>query len=993
MRETMKNNAKNTVEKLVDDFYRNEKELLSKSFQETEVRSRFIDPFFSALGWDFHQTNLKKQFWDVHREYSQKDNSSTKKPDYAFRVKNGNNYKAAFFVEAKAPWVNLHDQDPVHQAKRYSFSSHGKTPIVILTDFQEFRVFNGLQRPILGNPLIGLIKNLDLKYTDYLDHWDSIYSTFSKEAVQNGSIEKLAKLVGKTTKSLDDEFLNDISEWRDILARHLAIRNKDLTVDELNESVQRIIDRLVFIRNLEDREIEPENSLLNSIKGKENSYKQLMPLFSKLNETYNGLLYKPHFCENLTIDDSVISDLVKRMCYPVSPFRFDVIEPEILGRIYERFLGSKIRLTENHQAKVEEKPEVRHAKGVYYTPQDIVEYISKNTVGKIIQDKSPEEIKEIKVLDPACGSGSFLIGAFKYIVQYHQKWYSEASQTLKKKYRDDFYVNAEGDYQLSLQKKSSILKSNLFGVDIDREATEVAIMSLYLTLLDEGYDKGQAELFMKGHILPDMTANVKCGNSLVSTDIYKNNLFETSTFESLRPFDWNKAFNTITSNGGFDAIIGNPPYIRVQELDHKFIDYCKDKYSLAWKRIDISILFIELAIKLLNSNGINGYITSNQFLSTEYGRKARSFLKSNAKVSRMVDFGDLPVFQNALTYVSIFLLCKGKSDTFEYLKVNKLEENLDSIVKIEIDATKLGDDSWTLGSESKSDLISKLKQNYPRLDKFAKCWYGVITGSDKVMIITEQMKKAEKLEKGSLMPLLRAQDCDRYTYSSASKYVVYPYKNIKNETVLVDIKEFELKYPNAADYLKRNKSALSKRKDSRKEMGGASGWHSLVRFGRIDIFNKPKIVTPGEVKRNKFGLDNTGSAYSGARVFGITSENEKLELIVLLGILNSKLVEFYLHSVAPLKQGGYYSYSSTVIDAIPLPHKAINIKDKDIVSLRNLIDTILSDNAKLQTIKSDTEKNLLLDKIQYLESEIDSLVYNLYDLSATEIQMIEQTIQ
>lgn len=121
----MKNNEKNTVEKLVEDFYRNEKELLSKSFQETEVRSRFIDPFFSALGWDFHQTNLKKQFWDVHREYSQKDNSSTKKPDYAFRVKKDNYYKAAFFVEAKAPWVNLHDQDPVYQAKRYSFSSHG----------------------------------------------------------------------------------------------------------------------------------------------------------------------------------------------------------------------------------------------------------------------------------------------------------------------------------------------------------------------------------------------------------------------------------------------------------------------------------------------------------------------------------------------------------------------------------------------------------------------------------------------------------------------------------------------------------------------------------------------------------------------------------------------------------------------------------------------------------------------------------------------------
>jgi len=326
------------VESLINDFGQNEKHYLSKDFQETEARNRFIDPFFEALGWDFHQTSIHKNEWDVHREFSQRDNSSTKKPDYAFRAKEGRTFKVKFFVEAKAPWVNLSDHAPVYQAKRYAFSSHGKTPIVILTDFQELRVFNGLEKPVLENPLQGLISGLDFKYTNYIENWDTIWSLFSKESVTAGSINTLVGKVSKKTKTLDEEFLSDISEWREILARNVAIRNKELKVDELNEAVQRIIDRFVFIRNLEDREIETEGTLFSHINIKENIYTHLIPLFRDLDADYNGLLFKKHFSEDLIVDDKVIKELIKNMCYPISPYQFDEIEPEILGRIYEKFL-------------------------------------------------------------------------------------------------------------------------------------------------------------------------------------------------------------------------------------------------------------------------------------------------------------------------------------------------------------------------------------------------------------------------------------------------------------------------------------------------------------------------------------------------------------------------------------------------------------------------------------------------------------------------------
>jgi len=357
-----------------------------------------------------------------------------------------------------------------------------------------------------------------LNITHILILWDAIWDAFSKEAVTEGSIERIIGKAGRNVKSLDDEFLADISAWRETLARNVAIRNKELSVDHINEAVQRILDRLIFVRNLEDRGIEGEDELLSIIKIKDNIYPHLLPLFKRLDGENNGLLFKEHFSETINIDDSTIKGIIKQLYPPNSPYAFDMIEPEILGRIYERFLGSKIRLTENHQAKVEEKPEVRHAGGVYYTPQYIVDYIVENTVGVKIKDKSPEEIEVVKICDPACGSGSFLLGAFQYLIEYHREWYAKSNQTAQKKYKDDFFTNAENEIQLTLKKKTEILKNNIFGVDIDRETTEVAIMSLYLKILDEGYDKGQAELFMRGHILPDMTGNIKCGNSLIGTD-------------------------------------------------------------------------------------------------------------------------------------------------------------------------------------------------------------------------------------------------------------------------------------------------------------------------------------------------------------------------------------------------------------------------------------------------------------------------------------------
>jgi type I restriction-modification system DNA methylase subunit len=424
---------------------------------------------------------------------------------------------------------------------------------------------------------------------------------------------------------MDVDFLEQITNWRELLAKNIAIRNENLNVDEINEAVQRILDRLIFIRNLEDREIEPENTLLDKAKQSENIYKSIIPIFNSYNTTYNGLLFKKHFSEEIEVDDKTIKDIIRQMCYPVSPFQFDVIEPEILGRIYEKFLGSKIRLTDSHRAKIEEKIEVRKAGGVYYTPEYIVEYIVQNTVGKKIEGLTPDEIKNIKIVDPACGSGSFLIGAYSYLLDYHQKWYTENQKD--KTYQADWYKSKDGEIKVRLEKRGDILRNNIFGVDIDKEASEVAIMSLYLKMLDDGFDKGERDLFfVKGSVLPDMIENIKCGNSLISNDYFSGSLtFDDEEFKHIRPFNWNDEFKSIMERGGFDSVIGNPPW--GAEFNESEKKYLLSKYPyISGKTKDSYFFFIFRSLTLLKSKALLGMIIPNTWLLINTAKSMRDEL-------------------------------------------------------------------------------------------------------------------------------------------------------------------------------------------------------------------------------------------------------------------------------------------------------------------------------------------------------------------------------
>ncbi|HHT9120908.1 MAG TPA: Eco57I restriction-modification methylase domain-containing protein, partial [Candidatus Hypogeohydataceae bacterium YC41] len=395
--------VRRNIGSLVEKFDTDKHYYLSKEYLEAQTREDFINPLFEALGWDISN---KAGLPPFEREVLLEKGETTGRPDYNFRL--GGTSK--FFVEAKAPSESLDSVKHILQAKSYAWNTK-EVFIVVLTDFEELKVFDASLRPDKKNPLQGLI--LKLKYTEYLDNLEKLL-LLSKEAVGQGSLERLLLRDAKSKRQkipVDKSFLQDMSLWREELAKDVYKHNPDISVRTLNEVVQKLLDRIVFIRIAEDRNIIKSRTLFEiaelwKAEGKKRPIQyHLNNLFREINADLNGDIFKsPHACEQYEVDSHLLAEIIEALYFPNSPYLFDVIGVELLGSIYERYLGSTIRVTPGGRVKVEEKPEVRKAGGVYYTPQYIVKYIVENTVGKLVEGKTPKQIEKIKILDPACGS-------------------------------------------------------------------------------------------------------------------------------------------------------------------------------------------------------------------------------------------------------------------------------------------------------------------------------------------------------------------------------------------------------------------------------------------------------------------------------------------------------------------------------------------------------------------------------------------------------------
>lgn len=934
-----------------------------------------------------------------------------------------------FIAEAKAPKIPIDSAKAAYQVRRYAWNA--KLTLCILTNFNEFAIYDCTKKPSPKDSA-GIARIEYFSYKELPEKWDSLLKYFSKQAVYNDSFANYAKSVKgkKGTCTVDEEFLKEIESWRDSLAKNIALRNPSLTVEQLNYSVQIIIDRIIFLQNCEDRLLEKYGTL-KSVMNSENIYSQLIELFRKADKKYNSGIFNFEkegdregpdiLTPSLKIDDKVLKGILHELCE--GSYEFSVIPPEILGQVYEQFLGKVIRLTEGHQAKVEFKPEVKKAGGVFYTPQYIVEYIVKHTVGELVKDKTPREVAKLRILDPACGSGSFLLGAYQFLIEWHLEWYTKNLAPLcntnipitdpkvqvllpeplprKKKlqnaaefpiYRTGYFDHVKlldrtrSDWALSTTEKKRILLNNIYGVDIDHQAVEVTKLSLLLKVLDgeseENIDK-QLKLCDE-RALPSLHQNIKCGNSLVGTDIRTPDMLQED-LTRINPFDWDREFSEIMASGGFDAVIGNPPYVRQELLGEEFKRYAKKSFAGFDGRADLYVFFIEKGIKIINKNGFLGYICSNKYLKTKYGIKIRDFLSAHSQLIQLIDFGELKVFQNASTFPSIIIAQRERKANmkFQFLAIKSLDfQSIDQIVLtngVEILQSALDGKNWILSSDENTTIIEKMKSIGKTLGEYCnyKISWGIKTGLNDAFIIDSATRnkiiESNPEAKEIIKPFLMGTDIRHYSLIPSKQFLIYTYHGI-------DIK----KYSGIIDYLSPFKEKLRNRATKQE-------WYELQQpqFAFSKFMEMPKIIYPEIAKEPRFTLD-TESYYINNKGFLIPYND-----LYLLGLLNSKLIWFNLKKTCSClgdpDKGGRLELRDTYLRELPI--RTINFANPaDKARYDKMVDlvTLMLDlNKKMRDAKLEQEKTQFQRLIVATDEDIDKLVYELYGLTPDEIKIVE----
>ncbi len=997
---TQKEEAYNEIAKLVERFTEQSDTYKQADYNETLTRRDFIDPFFKALGWD---VDNKKGSYHDYREVLHEDKvkvgGATKAPDYSFRLEGG---KRLFFVEAKKPSIVIKDDIiPAYQVRRYGWSA--KLSISIITDFEEFAIYDCTKKPLpTDKASVARIKYLT--YKDYLPEFDFLWNTFSKEEVVKGSLVRFAQAdtQKKGTATVDKEFLQSLDGWRTYLAKSIALNNRNLDEDQINFCVQQTIDRIIFLRIAEDRSVEPYGNLKHSIK-QGNFYQNLFKLFHQADEKYNSGLYdfvKDKISKDLVIDNKVIKNIVSELYYPESPYEFSVLSVEILGSAYEQFLGKVIRITPGHIAKVEEKPEVRKAGGVYYTPQYIVEYIIENTVGKLIgsplggRGLTPRDISKIKIVDPACGSGSFLIGAYQYLLTWHKNYYSENGNPSKAK--KDSPLTPDG--KLTTSEKKRILLNNIFGVDIDVNAVEVTKLSLLLKCMEgetEASIATQMRLF-HDRVLPTLDNNIKDGNSLVDTDYYDGQL-DFGDEKKIKPFNWKRAFPEVfkikkpkpnielryhnkkvleqaeeqetnakelikklggrveesaieygEQEGGFDVVIGNPPYLGGREWKEEngnVYGYFMSKYKVAEYQFDIYALFWEAGIKLLKTNGMIGLITPNTWLNNQSNKKLRQYILDNTSISKIVDYSKIKVFDQA-TVLPIITILENKTNKKCLTEIFEPVENGYSMTQsVYQEIWDDGDLSIININLSQSDLVirNKIEENTEPLEKLGMIKFGI-----------------KLYETGKGKPKQKASDAKEHIFEADKKIDKTYRKYLEGK----DINPFRIDYKNR--WLKYGENLAAPRDPILFE-----GERILVR----------RIV--GSTLISAY----TDSDYVTSQLLQIVKPFEQADTKFLLGITNSKLLAFYFRKKYNRQDKTFPEIRIYELAALPI--KKI---DKAKQPLKNEIEKLVDQLLKLNEEKSETSLQTKISqlegKIDYCESRINEIVYSLYGISKDEIKLI-----
>lgn len=984
------------VKRLVEQFTRQSDQICSPEYNETQLRVDFINPLFAALGWDMdNRLGYAEQYREVVHEDRVKIAGTTKAPDYSFRI--GGIRK--FFLEAKKPAVNIKQAwEPAYQLRRYAWSA--KLPVSILTDFEELAIYDCRIAPKqMDKP--STARREYITYTDYRDRWDFLYGTFSKDAVLKGDFDRYcATQKGRGAQEFDEAFLIEIEEWRKKLATNIALRN-ELNEHDLNFATQRIIDRIIFLRICEDRGVEPAGHLQQLLNG-ENTYKRLVGLFRDADARYNSGLF--HFKReagreeapdeltlDLEVDDVALKTILKRLYYPESPYEFTVVSADILGSVYERFLGNVIERRGEHGIRVVEKPEVRKAGGVYYTPTYIVDYIVKQTVGKLLEGKTPKDAAELRVLDPACGSGSFLLGAYQYLLDWHLKWYvadgpqkwsKGKSATIRPADRPSFTTGnagsivriSDGDtssaaptpqqtrelghWALTIAERKRILLDNIHGVDIDYQAVEVTKLSLLLRCL-EGETAESLRAFstlFRERALPDLGRNVQCGNSLIGTDILTSGTWEEMGEEErsrINPFDWKRAFPRAFRNGGFDAVIGNPPYgYMIREHEQA---YYRSVFQHQDYQLDNYQLFLERSLtELLRSPGRFGMIIPNPWLTNITQRALRRMVVADSTVDEIVHF-EFPVFSAATVDTEIVILSKPRrlaNRPIAYFAVAPEETRRNTARRVIHNQDRwIASDGGVINisvDEISESLAAKLRKDSSEVVSLFAVNVGIKpyqvgkgTPQQTRKTVDERPFDSDRALNHTYRACLRGSDIGRYVIApEAPRFLSYgPWLAEPRPAANFDAP--------VKIFMRQTGDSLIAALDNKRHI----------------CLNNMHVLVP---------------------------RTREVPVEGAIAILNSRLMNWYYQTINPERGEALAEVKRAHVAGLPLH---VNGDNRILKKLKELATSMLSLRAEELKAKHPQKKEQLQRRIEATDRQIDQIVYQIYNLSDHEISLVEKSTQ
>lgn len=652
---------------------------------------------------------------------------------------------------------------------------------------------------------------------------------------------------------------------------------------------------------------------------------------------------------------------------------------------------------QGHTYEKDQEPSIRKSMGQYYTPNYIIKYILNKTVARVDIVKNPY----IKIIDPSCGVGYFLLDTYDIL----KGKFIRNIEDLKTKYSKEIYILEQDgdkkkvmgkDYWIEENIHYHLLKHCIYGADKDSFAVKLTIESLM---------NKQAKSKFKD-------LNIFYCDSLVRWESKYNWQDLKKQFKNLDKDEKIREFNlTYKDNEGnlqekkikenrarelidlgefwsneFDYCVGNPPYIGHKQMDKEYKDWLLVEYREVFRdKSDISFCFFSRILDILSPDGVCGIITSRYFMESPTGRNLRIFLHDNTNIIEILDFYGADIFKGVgvATAIYIFRRYENMNNTINVFKLKDMNykfdttSRLDKIIKsnifvnFQIEQINLDDDRWILISDEVYKIYEKIKEKAKlSLGDIANSFQGIITGCDKAFVLSPDETIEEKIEKDLLKKWIKNKNIEKYRISESDLNLIY-------SNLITEPEE----YPNAIEYISKYSKRLKNRRECK---NGIRKWYELQWGREINLFQQPKIIFPYKSRTNRFAIDYDNHYFS-ADIYGLTIKDEyknSIPLEYLLGILNSKVYEFYFKLFAKQMGNGIYDYyPNSLLDLNIISDTIIGATKDRVIKIMNLIDNNLYNNIKTN------------DKIILLQGEIDNIIMDYFEFNSREKEIIINNIK